>query len=76
MDVSQLALHLLGAPRVAIDGQEIRIGRLLVYVAVTGQSHIHDALTTQFLPEQNTAGRATAGIAPTAIIRGPFRLDQ
>ena len=50
------ALHLLGSPRLEVDGTPAHIGRrkalaLLAYLAVTGQAHTRDALATLLWPE-------------------------
>jgi hypothetical protein len=52
---SQLALYLLGLPRVELDGVPIQIDRrkalaLLIYLALTPQPHSRDALATLFWP--------------------------
>lgn len=49
--MSQLALHLLGAPRIELNGRPVAIGHnkavaLLVYLAVTQQYHTREALST------------------------------
>jgi predicted ATPase/DNA-binding SARP family transcriptional activator len=54
--MSQLALHLLGPPRVEVDGEPVQLSRrkmvaLLVYLAVTGRSHSRDFLATLLWPE-------------------------
>jgi predicted ATPase/DNA-binding SARP family transcriptional activator len=53
--MAELALHLLGSPRVERDGEEIHIGRrkafaLLAYLALTAQRHQRDALATLLWP--------------------------
>ena len=58
----RLTLHLLGSPRVELDGEEVHISRrkvvaLLAYLAVTGRSHQRDALATLLWPE-HSASRA------------------
>jgi DNA-binding SARP family transcriptional activator len=60
--MSQLALYLLGPPRLELDGEEIHISRrkaiaLLTYLAVTGRSHSRDSVATLLWPEldQSTA---------------------
>ncbi len=55
------ALHLLGTPRLEIDGTEIHINRrkamaLLAYLAVTGRPHTRDALATLLWPESDASG--------------------
>jgi predicted ATPase/DNA-binding SARP family transcriptional activator len=54
--VSQLALYLLGPPRVELDGEEIHVSRrramaLLAYLAVTGRTHSRDSLAALLWPE-------------------------
>jgi hypothetical protein len=66
VNMTRLALYLLGPPGVEIDGRDIRIGRrkalaLLAYLAVTRQSHTRDALATPSALRWETAGwRPTA----------------
>jgi predicted ATPase/DNA-binding SARP family transcriptional activator/Tfp pilus assembly protein PilF len=57
----QLALYLLGSPRVERDGQAVHIGRrkalaLLAYLAVEGGSHRRDTLATLLWPEYDQSG--------------------
>ena len=64
--MSDLALFLLGPPRIECDGKAIDIRRrkamaLAIYLAVTGRSHSRDALATLFWPELDQ-GRARAGL--------------
>jgi predicted ATPase/DNA-binding SARP family transcriptional activator len=52
------ALHLLGPPKILLDGAELRFPRrkvlaLLAYLAVTGQSHSRDELTFLLYPKQD-----------------------
>jgi predicted ATPase/DNA-binding SARP family transcriptional activator len=62
--MARLRLCLLGAPRLEWDGRPVDIGlrkalALLVYLAVTGQSHTRDALATLLWPDRSqTEGRA------------------
>ena len=54
--MSQLALYLLGPPRIELDGEPVQIPRrkamaLLVYLAVTGRNHNRDSLTALLWPE-------------------------
>jgi DNA-binding SARP family transcriptional activator len=54
--MTRLALYLLGAPRLEMDGEDIHIRRrkvmaLLAYLAVTGRSHQRDALAALLWPE-------------------------
>ena len=61
--MSQLALHLLGPPRIELDGEPVQIPRrkamaLFVYLAVTGHSHSRDSLSTLLWPE----GGGSAGL--------------
>jgi len=54
--MSQLALYLLGPPRVELDGEPVQIPRrkmvaLLAYLAVTGHNHSRDSLATLLWPE-------------------------
>jgi DNA-binding SARP family transcriptional activator/tRNA A-37 threonylcarbamoyl transferase component Bud32 len=56
--MAHLALHLLGPPRIELDGEPVHIGRrkavaLLAYLALTGSSHSRDALATLLWPEQD-----------------------
>ena len=56
--MSQLALYLLGPPRLELDGEEVRIGRrkplaLLAYLATTGRSHSRDSLATLLWAEHD-----------------------
>ena len=60
--MSQLALHLLGPPRLELDGQVVQVSRrkavaLLAYLAVTGRCHSRDSIATLLWPEldQSTA---------------------
>jgi predicted ATPase/DNA-binding SARP family transcriptional activator/GAF domain-containing protein len=64
--MSNLALFLLGPPRIECDGEPVEIRRrkalaLLVYLAVTRQGHSRDALATLFWPELDHS-RARAGL--------------
>ena len=62
--MSRLAIHLLGAPRIEIDGQPVepdtrKAIALLAYLAVTGQRHTRDTLATLLWPEYDQSrGRA------------------
>ncbi len=62
--VSQLALYLLGPPRIECDGLPIEVDTrkaiaLLAYLAVTGESHRRDSLVNLLWPEyDHTRGRA------------------
>jgi DNA-binding SARP family transcriptional activator len=54
----RLALHLLGPPRIEVNGEPVHIGRrkavaLLTYLAVTSARHSRDALATLLWPEQD-----------------------
>jgi predicted ATPase/DNA-binding SARP family transcriptional activator len=56
--MSRLALHLLGTPRIEVDGAPVSVERrkgiaLLAYLAVTGRAHSRDALATLFWPEHD-----------------------
>jgi predicted ATPase/DNA-binding SARP family transcriptional activator len=56
--MSRLALHLLGTPRILLDGAPVGVDRrkgaaLLAYLAVTGRVHSRDALATLFWPEHD-----------------------
>ena len=70
-----LALHLLGPPRVELDGDPVSLDRqkaiaLLAYLAITGESHRRDALVNLLWPElDSTRGRA-------ALRRTLFALRQ
>ena len=60
------ALHLLGPPRLEVDGTPVHIARrkalaLLTYLAVTGCAHTRDALATLLWPEWD-ASRARADL--------------
>ena len=64
--MSRLALLLLGPPRIECDGEPVEIRRrkaiaLIIYLAVTGQSHSRDALATLLWPEYDQS-RARAGL--------------
>jgi predicted ATPase/DNA-binding SARP family transcriptional activator len=59
--VSRLMLHLLGPPRLELDGEPVHIGRhkalaLLAYLAVTGCSHSRDSLAALLWPEYDQSG--------------------
>ncbi|MEM7126610.1 MAG: BTAD domain-containing putative transcriptional regulator [Chloroflexota bacterium] len=61
-----LSLTLFGSPRIEVDGEQVEINRrkavaLLVYLAVTRQSHSRDALSTLLWPEADQR-RARAGL--------------
>jgi ABC-type transport system substrate-binding protein/DNA-binding SARP family transcriptional activator len=67
--MSRLALYFLGPPRVELDGEEIQLGRrkvtaLLAYLAVTGERHSRDSLTTLLWPEYDQS-RARADLRRT-----------
>ena len=54
----QLALYVFGAPRLDRDGLPVRVQRrkvmaLLVYLAVTGESHTRETLAALFWPDEN-----------------------
>ncbi len=56
--MAQVALYLLGSPRVEANGKELHISRrkalaLLAYLAVEGGSHQRDALATLFWPDHD-----------------------
>jgi predicted ATPase/DNA-binding SARP family transcriptional activator len=64
--MSRLALHLFGSPRIELDGEPVQVARrkalaLIVYLAVTGQSHSRDALATLLWSELDQS-RARAGL--------------
>jgi len=64
--MTRLRLYALGPPRVECNDQPIDIARrkavaLLIYLAVTGQSHSRDTLATLFWPEYDQS-RARAGL--------------
>ena len=73
MNVSRLALFLLGPPRIELDGEPVRIQRrkavaLLAYLAVTGRSHSRDALATLLWPEYDqSSARAGLRVALAAL---------
>jgi DNA-binding SARP family transcriptional activator len=63
--MSDLALFLLGPPRIERDGEPVEIRRrkamaLVVYLAVTGCSHSRDALATLLWPELDQSRALTA----------------
>ena len=65
-DMPQLALYLLGSPRIERNGAPVRVVRrkslaLLAYLAMTGESHTRDALATLLSPEQDQS-QARAGL--------------
>ena len=54
----QLALFLLGSPRLELDGDTLELGcckavALVAYLAVTGRGHTRDALATLLWPESD-----------------------
>jgi predicted ATPase/DNA-binding SARP family transcriptional activator/Tfp pilus assembly protein PilF len=56
--MSQLVLHLLGAPRIERDGRPVAVGynkavALLAYLAVTQQYHTREALTILLWPDHD-----------------------
>jgi DNA-binding SARP family transcriptional activator len=58
LNLSHLALYLLGPPRIELNGERIQISRrkvvaLLAYLAVTGTPHSRDALATLLWPERS-----------------------
>ena len=62
----QLALYLLGSPRIERNGAPVRVVRrkslaLLAYLAMTGETHTRDALATLLSPEQDQS-QARAGL--------------
>ena len=64
--MSRLVLHLLGPPRLELDGEPVHIGRrkavaLLAYLAVTVRSHSRDSLATLLWPEYDQS-RARANL--------------
>jgi len=79
--MSDLALFLLGPPRIKRDGEPVEIRRrkamaLVVYLAVTGSSHSRDALATLFWPEHDQS-RARAGLRRAlAALKKALRQDQ
>jgi predicted ATPase/DNA-binding SARP family transcriptional activator len=67
--LASLKLYTLGAPRIEIDGHPLQIERrkavaLLVYLAVTGQSHTREALATLLWPDYEQS-RAYANLRRT-----------
>ena len=55
--MAQLALQVLGMPRIQLDGAVVHIARrraiaCAVYLAVTGRAQSRDTLTTLFWPEE------------------------
>ena len=71
--VSQLALFLLGLPRIEREGAPIEIDRrkaiaLIAYLSVAGESHSRDVLATLLWPEYDqTAARAALGTTLWAL---------
>jgi len=64
--MSQLTLHLLGPPRLELDGTPVHISyrkamALFTYLATTGQPHTRDSLATLLWPE-NDQSSARAGL--------------
>lgn len=58
--MSQLALYLLGSPRIEVDGKAVKMQRrkavaLIAYLAVTGESHSREKLATLLWPEHNAS---------------------
>ena len=58
--MSQLALYVLGTPRIELDGEVILLSHhkalaLLAYLAVTGQPHTRQALAALFWPDYDPA---------------------
>ncbi|MFN8495825.1 MAG: AAA family ATPase [Caldilineaceae bacterium] len=56
--MAQLTLHVLGAPRIQVDGAAVHIARrralaCAVYLAVTGRAQSRDTLATLFWPEED-----------------------
>jgi predicted ATPase/DNA-binding SARP family transcriptional activator len=69
IEVSHLALYLLGAPRVERDGVPLHIRRrktlaLLAYLVVTERRHSRDTLATLFYPKHDQRG-ARGGLRRT-----------
>jgi predicted ATPase/DNA-binding SARP family transcriptional activator len=65
----QLVLYLFGTPRLERDGTRLEIHRrkvmaLLIYLAVTGKSHLRDSLATMFWPDHDQ-GSARAALRRT-----------
>ena len=70
--MAQLALQVLGMPRVQIDGAAVHIVRrrvlaCAVYLAVTGRAHSRDTLATLFWPEE-TQQNARADLRRTLYL--------
>ena len=70
--MSQLALYLLGAPRLEKDGKPVEFDTrkalaLLAYLAVTGQSHGRDALAALFWADYDQS-RARAALRRTLSV--------
>ncbi len=74
VEMSRLALYLLGPPRVERDGEPVTVRRrkamaLLAYLAVTGECHTRDALATLFWPDSNQSRARAALRAALASLR-------
>jgi len=65
--MARLSLHLLGEPRVTLDGESINPGRrkvpaLLAYLAVTGRRHSRDELAELLYGQQHTTRAAKVAL--------------
>jgi len=70
--MSQVALFLLGPPRIECDGQPVSVDTrkamaLAAYLAVTGERHSRDTLATLFWPQSDQA-RARAALRRTLSV--------
>jgi DNA-binding SARP family transcriptional activator len=82
----QWDLHLLGAPRLARDGNRVAIHRrkvmaLLIYLAATGRRHPRDTLAALFWPEHDQASaraafRRTLSELQKILGANQFRIEQ
>src|SRR5262245_22448978 len=84
--MAQLTLHLLGAPRVEVDGSPLVLDRrkalaLLIYLALTPQSQRRDTLATLFWPDYDQATargnlRRTLSLLHQALAQTWLEMDR